>query len=253
MTTPKADLVQAAYEHLRREILAGTLSAGSLISEAGLARQLGFSRTPVGEAIRQLARDGLVEQVPRYGTLVRPLERSDLVELFELREALECFAVAQAAERMRPEQLVQGAAFCSRMAAVGHDAAAAGLEELDEPRLAQFLAADLAFHLLLIEAAGNRRIARVVQETETVSRIFRLRRQRHDLRVVETACEFHRRILETLKSKDGAGAAEIMKAHIRASREACVGQFDATQPDARPAPAGDDTARRMAAALAALS
>lgn len=253
MTAPKADLAQTAYEHLRREIVSGRLAAGSVLSEASLARELGVSRTPVGEAFRQLARDGLVEQVPRYGTVVRALERSDLVELFELREALECFAVARAAERIRPEQLAQAAAFCARMAAVGHEAAAAGLDELDEPRLAQFLAADMAFHHLIIEAAGNRRIARVVQETETVARIFRLRRQRHDLKVATAACEYHRRIVEALQAGDSQLASDVMRAHITASRQGCIGQFDAVRPETlRPADSTDDVARRMAAALAAL-
>ena len=52
------------------------------------------------EAIGDLEREGLVTQVPRYGTIIRAPDRQDLVELFELREALEAFAVARAAERI---------------------------------------------------------------------------------------------------------------------------------------------------------
>src|SRR5262245_15044729 len=92
-------LVQRAYEHIQEAILSGHLPAGSVVSEAVLAKSLGISRTPVGEAIRQLAREGLVQQVPRYGTIVKPIDRRELIELYEMRAALESYAAARAAEK----------------------------------------------------------------------------------------------------------------------------------------------------------
>ena len=74
-------LSQRAYQHIQREIVSGQLEPGSVISETLLAKQLGISRTPVGEAIRKLAQEGLVEQVPRYGTIVCDLERRRPVTL----------------------------------------------------------------------------------------------------------------------------------------------------------------------------
>ena len=71
-----------------------------MLSELAVAKELGISRTPVREAFRDFEQEGVLEQVPRFGTRVKALDRRDLVELYELREALEPYAVAQAAGRL---------------------------------------------------------------------------------------------------------------------------------------------------------
>src|SRR6187431_3293853 len=108
-------LAQKAYEHLQESVLSGRLRSGTVISEAGLAKELGISRTPVGEAIRQLVREGLVEQVPRYGTIVRSIDRQELIDLYEMREALESFAAAKAATRITGPALERLQQFCDVM------------------------------------------------------------------------------------------------------------------------------------------
>ena len=90
-------LTHQAYQHIQAEILAGRFAAGTLISETRIAEELGISRTPVGEAIRTLASEGWVEQQPRRGTIVRSFSRREIIELYELREALETFAAGKAA------------------------------------------------------------------------------------------------------------------------------------------------------------
>src|SRR3954465_7670210 len=154
-------LAQKAYEHLQEGVLSGRLRSGAVISEAGLAKELGISRTPVGEAIRQLVREGLVEQVPRYGTIVRSIDRRELTDLYEMREALESYAAAKAAEHISGPILERLQQFCDVMAAIGRELREAGASELDEPSLRRFLAADMAFHMLIIEASGNRRMIEV--------------------------------------------------------------------------------------------
>src|SRR5438105_3197888 len=101
----RTSLAQKAYEHLQEGIFSGRLRAGTVISEEALAKELGISRTPVGEAIRQLAGEGLVEQVPRYGTIVKPLDRRELQELYEIRDALRDRDPA-AAQRHMTEHIV---------------------------------------------------------------------------------------------------------------------------------------------------
>src|SRR6201995_3075492 len=82
-------LREQAYKHIHGKLLAGELPAGHVLSEHSLAREIGISRTPVREAIQRLEQEGVLEQIPRYGTVVRRPERRDLEELYQLREALE--------------------------------------------------------------------------------------------------------------------------------------------------------------------
>jgi DNA-binding GntR family transcriptional regulator len=211
-------LAQKAYDHLQEGVLSGRLRSGTIISEAGLARELGISRTPVGEAIRQLVREGLVEQVPRYGTIVRSIDRQELIDLYEMREALESFAAAKAATRITEPALTRLQQFCDVMQRIETELREAGAVELDEPSLRRFLAADMAFHMLIIEASGNRRMIEVVKNMRTVSRIFRMRRAPHQLPVVHKAYEFHSLILAALRARDPESARRQMAAHIAAGK-----------------------------------
>lgn len=94
-----------AYVALRAKIMSGALAQGALLSEADEASQLGMSRSPVREAIQVLAREGLVDVLPKRGTLVVRLSAKDARQSFELREAIETTAARLAAERRTPAQL----------------------------------------------------------------------------------------------------------------------------------------------------
>jgi DNA-binding GntR family transcriptional regulator len=225
-------LAQKAYEHLQEGVLSGRLRSGEVISEAALAKELGISRTPVGEAIRQLVREGLVEQVPRYGTIVRSIDRRELTDLYEMREALESYAAAKAAETISEPMLERLSQFCDVMAAIARELKEAGASELDEPSLRRFLAADMAFHMLIIEASGNRRMIEVVKNMRTMSRIFRMRRAPHQLEVVHKAYEYHMRILKALRSRDAESARRAMLEHIAAGKAETLSQLKPSRPKA---------------------
>ena len=178
-----------------------------------------MSRTPVGEAIRQLAIEGLVHQVPRYGTIVRAIEPRDIEELYEMREALESFAAAKAARRITSLHLAQLDVLCTSIEASSEDFPGEVKTRLDLPTLQRFLAADLTFHLLIVKAAGNQRILNTIQETRTMSQIFRMSRHEPDKYTIDRASQMHRKILHALASGDAAEASLQMAEHIRASRE----------------------------------
>jgi DNA-binding GntR family transcriptional regulator len=78
---------------IREAILSHELTPGTQLSEASLAEQLGMSRTPIREALKTLEEEGLVEVVPRQGAFVTDISAKDIVEIYQLREALECYAV----------------------------------------------------------------------------------------------------------------------------------------------------------------
>src|SRR5579859_7072170 len=80
---------QRIYNHVHELVSTGALPGGQVISELQLSRDLGTSRSPVREAIAQLIADGLLEQAPNRSAVVVDLKREDIVDLYEVREALE--------------------------------------------------------------------------------------------------------------------------------------------------------------------
>ena len=98
-------LRQQAYQHLRERILSGELGAGTQLSEPDLAKQLGMSRTPVREALRQMENEGLLDYAPRFGAMVRVPDRDELSDMYAVREALESYAAAEAAAKIKPSAL----------------------------------------------------------------------------------------------------------------------------------------------------
>lgn len=209
--------VQKAYDHIRQRIIAGDLPPGAVVSEAALARELGISRTPVGEALRELAAVGLVQQVPRYGTIVRRITRQELIELYEVREGLEPYAVTLAVKRILPADLERLQRLCERLEGFVRALDEANQTELEGQTLRAFLAADMAFHTLLIHAAGNRRIAKLVRDSHVMTALFGARRMRHDRQIVGEACRYHAEIFAAVRRGDAEAARALSVEHIRAS------------------------------------
>ena len=94
-----------AYDYLRKRILAGELVPGAFLSAQRLSVDIGVSRTPVREALRQLENDELVMIVPKLGAVVKTMSADQFQELLGYREALEVFAIGQAATLRRPEEI----------------------------------------------------------------------------------------------------------------------------------------------------
>src|SRR5690606_31788629 len=96
---------QRAYQFLREKLIAGELNPGSRLSDLALAKEIGMSRTPVREAINQLASEDLVELVPHNGAFVKVPDEREVEELYDLRQLLETFAVERAAAQIGAENL----------------------------------------------------------------------------------------------------------------------------------------------------
>jgi alkanesulfonate monooxygenase SsuD/methylene tetrahydromethanopterin reductase-like flavin-dependent oxidoreductase (luciferase family)/DNA-binding GntR family transcriptional regulator len=148
-------LSEDAYDALRAAILGGGLQPGERIVEAGIARQMATSRSPVREAVRKLEHEGLVEYVPRRGTIVVGLTRDDVSDAYQWRAHLEAYGARLAATRASEDQLGRLLEMIQRMrkSAVAND-----LEGL--------IAADVEFHRLICEASASRRL---VQAWETLN------------------------------------------------------------------------------------
>src|SRR5690606_19153041 len=100
-------LRELVFEAIREAIIEGTLEPGERLMEAQLAEDLGVSRTPVREAIRQLELAGLVVMIPRRGAYVADISLKDVADVFEIRGALEALAASLAADRATDEEIQQ--------------------------------------------------------------------------------------------------------------------------------------------------
>lgn len=225
----KTSLSQHAYASIQQRIVSGDLKIGSLVSEQSLAEDLGISRTPVREAIRQLQHEGLVEQIARYGTIVRMPNRRELEESYEVRQALESFAVAQASQCADRADIAKARVFLNEMVKVAAHLEDAQLDSLEGVKLQRFLAADLGFHMSLLQAAGNSQILRLVNSSRVMTRIFGTARVQHDLKIVRPTCEQHRAILEAVEERDAMAAGRLMAEHIQAGKRITLSSFDRLQ------------------------
>jgi DNA-binding GntR family transcriptional regulator len=221
---PRAPIASAAlYEEvamrLRERIFAHEFAPGMWIDEQALAAEFGISRTPLREALKVLAAEGMVTLKPRRGAYVTEVSDQDLDDIFPVLALLEGRVAQEATERARPEDL-------RRLDAL-HDAlerhAAAG-------NLDRFFEANQEFHRALLDLAGNRWLAQVIHDLRRVLRLTR----HHSLlargRVQESLAE-HRAILAAIRARDAERAGDLMRAHLAQGRSA-VAKVRAQKPKA---------------------
>ena len=223
MTPP---LKQTIYHLIRDRLISGRLRPGSRVSELALSKELGTSRTPVREAISQLANDGLVEQVPNAGTFVRKPDRADLEDLYQLREWLEPDAVAEAARRITDEQLAAAGGACGEMRAVAREFRDSGQRSLGGDLLYREVVADFTLHMTLIQASGNRRVLAIVANQHVLSQVWGFLPERQTLRSLAKVYREHCRVLRCVRRGDAEGAREAMRRHIVLGREKVLARYD---------------------------
>ncbi len=209
---------ERAYLHLHQRITSGQIAAGTAISELTLAKELGISRTPIREALTQLAAEGLVEQAPNRRAVVVKLTRQDIIDLYELREALETYAVGKAASHpLRPLDLAKLTSLNDSIRSFKDDLIKTGQPSLDRAGMARFVAYDLGFHTLLIRLAANGRILKLVNDTRLLIRIFAMRREGHDAVLLEKIYQEHAGILQAVVEQDSQRASRLISEHIQSS------------------------------------
>ena len=196
---------------IRAAIIDGRLKPGEPLREVDLANQLGTSRTPIREALLLLENEGLVEAVRNRGAIVRSYTPEDLEELYTLRAVLEGHGARCAAARITDEELALLEASCERYAQL-----LSGDEQL--PQLAE---ENFVFHSTILQAAGSDRLTAMVQQVTTLPLIYKSYLE-YSADNRKTALEFHREILERLRSRDAEGAGERMEQHVLWARDVAV-------------------------------
>jgi len=202
-----ANIDRRIYEIITEQILTGKLAPGTRLTEEDVARQLGVSRTPVREAMKSLAKDELVELLPRKGMYVKKLELQDVAEIYDIRAVLEELAVTLATPRI-PQAII--------------DALRAGAEtsreEITLGRKEESQAFDRELHRCIAEHSGNRRLAATIESLGNMVNFFRTTViARADEQIMQ-ALEEHMVIIEAMAVRDTAAAAKAMKEHILHTR-----------------------------------
>ncbi len=209
---------ERAYLHIHQKITSGVITAGAAISEVTLAKELGISRTPIREALTQLAAEGLVEQTPNRRAVVAKLTRQDIIDLYELREALETYAVGKAASHpLRQLDLAKLTSLNNSIRSFKEHLLQSGQPALDRVGMSRFVAYDLGFHTLLIRLAANGRILKLVNDTRLLIRIFAMRREGHDAALLEKIYQEHAGILQAVVEQDPRRASRLVSEHIQSS------------------------------------
>lgn len=204
--------VDKAYVALLQRIQRGTLPSGSFLVESELARDLGVSRTPVREAIRRLAADGLVLTAGRRRAVVREFDEAQVDELYELRARLESFAAERAATRLEPAALAALRSLATQM----EHCAAAG----DATSTARFADLNDRFHQLILDGAAATHLAAALRPVLQIQLLL-LQRYRHTIREhLERSCWHHRELIRAFELRDAELAGRQMALHMLSARSA---------------------------------
>lgn len=196
--TARTLLRDQAYGRLRDAILDGTLEPGEQLKDAELAEWLGFSRTPIREAVARLEEYGLVETKPNSYTRVAPLSARDARDAFPVYAALEALAASLGVSRLAEADL-------ETMSGANRDFAdALGAADVDAA-----VAADDRFHGVLVQAAANREIARSLERL--LPKIRRLERARFGSLAGRRSVEQHERIIALCAAGEAELAAEAVR------------------------------------------
>jgi DNA-binding GntR family transcriptional regulator len=203
-------LSQVATRYLREAILEGRLRAGVRIRQEAIARELGTSRIPVREALRQLENEGLVNLVPRSGARVAKLDFEESAELYRIREELEPLAIAQSAPLLSDDQIDQLRGLMLQ------------IERSRDP--AVWLVLDRRFHLASYAAAPMPRLLKMIETfwntTQQYRRIYygMIANQRLAADELPMTHVDHRLLFDALERRDPVDAECLLRAHIRRTR-----------------------------------
>lgn len=201
-------LYENVAEQLRARIFSHEMSPGSWLDEQNLALEYGISRTPMREAIKVLASEGLVTMKMNRGAYVTEVCRQDLEQIFAVLSLLEGQAAKETAIKASEDQLTELDNLHHRL-----EKAAA---ELDPE---QFFEINVKFHELIQEIAGNPWMNGVIDDLRKVLKLQRRDSLGRSGRLQSSLLE-HRRILEAILKRDGAASEMAMRNHFSNGLEA---------------------------------
>jgi len=209
-----ARATEEAQATLRAAILGGEIAPGARLGEVELAEQLGVSRTPVREALRRLAADGLVDVLPNRGARVAQWTPADLDEIYELRALLESHGARRAAARIEAAEVDLLAKLCDDMEACVRRGRKRDLDRIT--------ALNAEFHQRILDSAASPRLTALVPtvvQVPLVARTFHL----YSADALARSLGHHRELVAAMRAGDPVWAASVMRSHVLAARAVLLG------------------------------
>lgn len=194
---------------LRERIMSGELSPGTRLQQVPLSKALGISRTPLREALANLARDGLLDYEPNCGYAVHSFNWAEIEQAYAVRARLEGFACHLCARRELTPDTARTLDVCLR---TGDTVLRKG--RLLPEDLPPYRAMNVQFHETIMSAAGNLWVGRFVHQTQNVplasDRLFVW----EDFEVIKRSHDDHHRIVHAIRKGDAERAEALMREHI---------------------------------------
>lgn len=203
---PRRTAHQSVLDTLRRAILSGDLPGGSHLVQAEIAEQLQVSTTPVREALRDLAAEGLIRLDAHRGAVVHECSVAEMEEVYELRRILEPVAIRRSLERITDAEL---------------DRAEEILEEMEsQSDFGSWVHLNREFHAMIEDAADSPRLAAILKSLRNVSALYVGLSMQGETRDFSSANHEHREILEACRARDVERAVAVVLQHLEITRHA---------------------------------
>ena len=207
MSEDNYSLGSRVYRTIRADILEGRYHSGDELKEKNIGDELGVSRTPVREALRQLELEGLVSIVPNKGAFVIGVSLQDIQDIYEIRALLEGLCAKWAAINISDEQITE----------MDENLVLSEFHE-SKGNYEQLVSLDNRFHEIMYEASGSKELKRVLKDYHE----YVLRVRKNSLgaagRAKNSTAE-HRKIAEAIKAHDALRAEACARTHIKSTKE----------------------------------
>lgn len=190
------------YQYIAEQISKGSLIPGEKINENEICQELSISRTPVREALIQLASEGVLENVPRKGFIIKEMKEGEARQLYEVIGTLDGLAAQMACSLLTEKHLKDMAFYIDSM----DIAITSGNYEM-------YYKQQEIFHSIYLDECGNEVLIRILSQLKNkfVSKTYDLSTNREDKNVLLTTNQEHRVILDLFRKKDAKGLMEYLQ------------------------------------------
>lgn len=213
ISIPRAALHEQVAQRLRQMLVEGRIAPGAKLNERELSELLRVSRTPLREAIKMLAAEGLVELLPHRGAIAVSLSESDVLNTFEVIAGLEGLAGELAAQRITGDELAEVQAMQFEMMAA-----------YTRRDLSAYYTLNARIHNAITAAAKNPVLSTVYNQVNARLQALRFR-SNQDGDKWKRAVKEHEKMIEALVARDGAAMREVLLTHLRNKRDVVLEQL----------------------------
>lgn len=210
---PNRDLKNLAYDTLRKKLINCEYKPGSMLNEAQLSDELGFSRTPIRHALATIEQEGFIRIIPKKGIYVTEVSLNDVRQIFQVRAEIEPIALRMAGPFLPKNELQN-----FKKQFLG-----------EEPTVPADYKLDTAMHLFIIEHCGNRFIINMMQRVFDENTRVIISSGQNKIKIHD-ACKEHLEILDLLIDGDIDRAQVSMRTHIESCKKAALDFFYNLEP-----------------------